>query len=98
MSAGQNRSEETLPDPHIFQKYLDELKRASRPHSAREERDAYTADLDFYTYVGDDPTDKVDPSGKCPICVTIAIGAAAGAVGGAVSSGLTEALTPGATV
>lgn len=29
----------------------------------------YTDDLDLYAYVGNDPVDKADPSGNCPICL-----------------------------
>ncbi len=35
----------------------------------------YKDDLDLYTYVGNDPTDKTDPSGDCPWCLSAAIGA-----------------------
>jgi cell division protein YceG involved in septum cleavage len=29
----------------------------------------YKDDLDLYTYVGDDPINKNDPSGLCPVCL-----------------------------
>lgn len=35
----------------------------------------YNDDIDWYTYVGNDPTDKTDPSGDCPWCLSAAIGA-----------------------
>jgi RHS repeat-associated protein len=38
----------------------------------------YQSDVDLYLYVGDDPLDKTDPSGNCPICALG--GAAAGYV------------------
>ena len=34
----------------------------------------YKDDLDLYTYVGNDPTDRTDPSGKCPECIGALIG------------------------
>lgn len=36
----------------------------------------YQEDVDLYTYVGNDPADRSDPSGKCPWCI---VGAIAGA-------------------
>lgn len=44
----------------------------------------YTADLDLYEYVGDDPTDKQDPTGDCPECVGALFGAV---VGGGLEAG-----------
>jgi RHS repeat-associated protein len=41
----------------------------------------YSADLDLYTYVEDDPLDKEDPTGECPECVGALLG---GALGGGV--------------
>jgi RHS repeat-associated protein len=35
----------------------------------------YKVDLDLYTYVGNDPEDRTDPSGKCPACIGALIGA-----------------------
>jgi RHS repeat-associated protein len=49
----------------------------------------YSADLNLYTYVGNDPTDKIDPSGNCfeDGCIVefTAIGAGVGAIVGAAS-------------
>ncbi len=42
----------------------------------------YEPDLNLYAYVHDDPVDLTDPTGNCPICVTIAIGAGGGALAG----------------
>ena len=42
---------------------------------------------DLYTYVGNDPLDRTDPSGNCPNCLTAGIGAIAGAVGGLLVQG-----------
>ncbi len=47
----------------------------------------YKDDLDLYTYVGNDPLDRTDPSGNCPNCLTAGIGAIAGAVGGLLVQG-----------
>ena len=47
----------------------------------------YKDDLDLYTYVGNDPLDRTDPSGNCPNCLTAGIGASAGAVGGLLVQG-----------
>ena len=34
----------------------------------------YKDDIDLYTYVGNDPTDRTDPSGKCPWCIGAVVG------------------------
>jgi RHS repeat-associated protein len=34
----------------------------------------YAADLNLYTYVGNDPTNRTDPTGQCPWCLGAAIG------------------------
>ncbi len=39
----------------------------------------YTADLDLYTYVGNDPLNRTDPTGNCLWCIGAVIGAAVGA-------------------
>lgn len=31
----------------------------------------YTADLDLYAYVGNDPLNRTDPTGNCPMCLAI---------------------------
>jgi RHS repeat-associated protein len=43
----------------------------------------YKDDVDFYTYVGNDPTDRTDVDGKCGALIAVCIGAAIGAVTGA---------------
>jgi RHS repeat-associated protein len=45
----------------------------------------YDADTNLYAYVQDDPTDKTDPTGECPNCITGGIGFV---VGGLVGGGL----------
>ena len=45
----------------------------------------YGPDVNWYDYVGDDPTDKTDPSGKCPPCA-IAVVARAMVVGAATGA------------
>jgi RHS repeat-associated protein len=50
----------------------------------------YRDDLNLYAYVGNDPLDKTDPSGDCPMCVGALIGAAIDIgiqVGAGVASG-----------
>jgi len=39
----------------------------------------YDAGPNLYEYVEDDPTDKTDPTGDCPECVSAIVGAAVGA-------------------
>lgn len=45
----------------------------------------YKDGMNWYAYVGNDPANKTDPTGKCPICIAAAIGA----VGNAVAYALT---------
>jgi len=52
----------------------------------------YEDDLNWYDYVGDDPTDKTDPTGKCVPCVVAIVikatnGAISGGVGGYITGG-----------
>jgi RHS repeat-associated protein len=53
----------------------------------------YKDDLDLYTYVDNDPTDKTDPTGECPLCVTAAIGAAGGLIVGVGGQVVADVIT-----
>jgi RHS repeat-associated protein len=53
----------------------------------------YDAGPNLYEYVEDDPTDKTDPMGDCPECLTIAIGAGGGAIAGFVGQVAADVVT-----
>jgi RHS repeat-associated protein len=51
----------------------------------------YKDDLDLYTYVGNDPTDKADPTGKSTVSVGLDVGAATPWIGGSYEVGFVVA-------
>ncbi len=88
---GQREDTATGLDYYGFRYYDPSAGQFIAPDSVLPDNGADLFGLSRYAYVEGNPSTKTDPTGHCPWCVTVAVGALVGAAVGAVSSVATQA-------